>query len=391
MLHRPFYRKRQSGCNTIGESFSVTVRQVFFLTLATNVDVNCLSQRCNQAAKEIVSLLRSHRAQYTLRYVPITLIQTCFAAGTIYLLSAIHADKSLGMRPAPVTRSVALTALEELVDMLVEIGQSWDCAKQFSDIFRYFLTLQNRPSGGVGDADGERESGSTAKEISDRSDLNRLEAPKSAGTVDVWPLPRDISIRGEERSSSIAVRGGMNGNTPFGLLPTSAAGAFSQPRAPAVFNNPSTPIYPSDGAWGFFNGDHPQAPAETRFNPFSPMASQPQLTSLTASTSVNQNQIQPTLAPSFFHPAEARDSFQMLTDNDVVTKYHNGMSLDMMDMMMVDGGSTALNLSSTYKSQPGLSLGPHTYVSSQEMLPEGMQWSNEDLALFNMLTQQSPR
>ncbi|KAL5498884.1 hypothetical protein ACEPAH_1402 [Sanghuangporus vaninii] len=119
LLHRPFYQRNRS--KSMDSLFSVA--------------------RCNVAAREIINILRLWSKIYgTVRYCPITLIQTIFAAGTIYILQAMQAAS--GRRPAIQSQASALDNLEELVGYLREVSESWEAATRIADIFEKLLKEQ---------------------------------------------------------------------------------------------------------------------------------------------------------------------------------------------------------------------------------------------------------
>ncbi|KAH8110080.1 hypothetical protein DFH11DRAFT_830218 [Phellopilus nigrolimitatus] len=127
LLHRPFYRRRR----------------------AKSVDSSLSIARCNNAAREILGILRLWRRIYgTVRYAPITLVQTIFASGTIYILQAMQA--SLGRRPATQSQASALDNVQELVDLLRECAESWECAIRIADIFEKLLVEQKSAMEGGG-------------------------------------------------------------------------------------------------------------------------------------------------------------------------------------------------------------------------------------------------
>ena len=102
-----------------------------------------LPQLCRHAADNIMKLLSTWRTLYKLRYCPVTLIQTAFSAGTVYLLTA--------MQPNSGTR-ISLEELRQLLDQetlvqqyLQEIGLSWNCATNDSDFLRKLMNEQVGP------------------------------------------------------------------------------------------------------------------------------------------------------------------------------------------------------------------------------------------------------
>ncbi|KAG6918313.1 hypothetical protein DXG01_015405 [Tephrocybe rancida] len=98
---------------------------------------------CKRAAENIVELLGTWRSLYTLRYAPITLVQTAFSAGTIYLLGAVQA--ATGLRVAQESLKHALAQAQLCVQYLLEIGKSWQCATNIGEILRRLLQDQLRP------------------------------------------------------------------------------------------------------------------------------------------------------------------------------------------------------------------------------------------------------
>ncbi|KAG6887908.1 hypothetical protein C0992_010284 [Termitomyces sp. T32_za158] len=121
LLHRPFYNRKHRS----------TDREIDHVKL------------CKRAAENIVELLGTWRSLYTLRYTPITLVQTAFSAGTIYLLGAVQA--ATGLRVAQESLKHALAQAQLCVEYLVEIGKSWQCATNIGDILRRLLQEQLKP------------------------------------------------------------------------------------------------------------------------------------------------------------------------------------------------------------------------------------------------------
>ncbi|KAG6861013.1 hypothetical protein C0995_004866 [Termitomyces sp. Mi166 len=121
LLHRPFYHRKQRPAD----------RQIDHVKL------------CKRAAENIVELLSTWRSLYTLRYAPITLVQTAFSAGTIYLLGAVQA--ATGLRVAQESLKHALAQAQLCVEYLFEIGKSWQCATNIGEILRRLLQEQLKP------------------------------------------------------------------------------------------------------------------------------------------------------------------------------------------------------------------------------------------------------
>ncbi|RDB17161.1 Nitrogen assimilation transcription factor nirA [Hypsizygus marmoreus] len=124
LLHRPFYHRRPRPLHS-------SDREIDHVKL------------CKRAAENIVELLGTWRSLYTLRYAPITLVQTAFSAGTIYLLVAVQA--ATGLRVAQETLRHALFQAQLCVQYLLEIGKSWQCATNIAEILRNLLQEQLKP------------------------------------------------------------------------------------------------------------------------------------------------------------------------------------------------------------------------------------------------------
>ncbi|KAF8064999.1 hypothetical protein FPV67DRAFT_1671298 [Lyophyllum atratum] len=121
LLHRPFYHRKHRP----------TDRDIDHVKL------------CKRAAENIVELLGTWRSLYTLRFTPITLVQTAFSAGTIYLLTAVQA--ATGLRVAQESLKHALAQAQLCVQYLLEIGKSWQCATNIGEILRRLLQEQLKP------------------------------------------------------------------------------------------------------------------------------------------------------------------------------------------------------------------------------------------------------
>ncbi|KAF8646644.1 hypothetical protein AX16_007143 [Volvariella volvacea WC 439] len=121
LLHRPFYYQRaQPGKKSIEHV-----------------------KLCKRGADNIMELLETYRSLYTLRYCPVTLIQTVFSAGTIYLLVAV--DATSGSRVAQGSLENSVSQANKCIEHLAEIGQSWQCASHIGDILKDLLRRQLQP------------------------------------------------------------------------------------------------------------------------------------------------------------------------------------------------------------------------------------------------------
>ena len=87
--------------------------------------------------------LATWRKLYTLRYCPITLIQAVFSAGTVYLLTAVHAGSGIRVAQKELSRSLAQEAL--VMQYLEEIGKSWQCATNIASILKNLMHEQLKP------------------------------------------------------------------------------------------------------------------------------------------------------------------------------------------------------------------------------------------------------
>ena len=95
------------------------------------------------SAKEILSILGCWKALYgTIRFAPITLIQVCFSAGTVFLLLAHQAGS--GRRAAEQKQADALDKVREVIDFLKELGRSWPGAIKISEIFEKLHDVQRQ-------------------------------------------------------------------------------------------------------------------------------------------------------------------------------------------------------------------------------------------------------
>lgn len=141
LLHRPFYHRRQRPIHSSDREIDhVKVYPTFLLFVCTS---HHAKQLCKRAAENIVELLGTWRSLYSLRYSPITLVQTAFSAGTIYLLVAVQA--ATGLRVANESLKHSLSQAHLCVQYLLEIGKSWQCATNIADILKNLLQEQLKP------------------------------------------------------------------------------------------------------------------------------------------------------------------------------------------------------------------------------------------------------
>jgi len=124
LLHRPFYRRA-------ARSSSNSDKDIDHVKL------------CNRAADNIMEFLSVWRSLYSLRYVPVTLVQVVFSAGTVFLLSALQATS--GVRFARVSLHKSLSQAELCIQYLQEVGRSYQCAKNVAGILANLLQQQLKP------------------------------------------------------------------------------------------------------------------------------------------------------------------------------------------------------------------------------------------------------
>lgn len=90
-----------------------------------------------------MELLDTWRSLYTLRYVPMTLVQVTFAAGTVCLLLSTQAAS--GLRVAKETLDTYQFRTELCIQYLNEIGRSWQCATNIAEILKNLLQTRLKP------------------------------------------------------------------------------------------------------------------------------------------------------------------------------------------------------------------------------------------------------
>ena len=90
-----------------------------------------------------MDLLATWRTLYKLRYCPVTLIQTAFSAGTVYLLIAMQASSGSRIARKDLRQSLDKETLVQ--QYLQEIGFSWNCATHISATLRNLMNEQVRP------------------------------------------------------------------------------------------------------------------------------------------------------------------------------------------------------------------------------------------------------
>ncbi|KAA1472027.1 hypothetical protein DENSPDRAFT_153625 [Dentipellis sp. KUC8613] len=101
---------------------------------------------CNKNAANILSLAKAWRMAYTLRYVPMSLVQVLSCAGTIFVLSAVHA--TCKVRSAPAAISTSTDQVNLCIEYLRDIGESWECSNTMANILSnlFYDQVQRRLS-----------------------------------------------------------------------------------------------------------------------------------------------------------------------------------------------------------------------------------------------------
>ena len=90
-----------------------------------------------------MDLLSTWRELYTLRYCPVTLIQTAFSAGTVYILFAMKAIS--GTRTADKELRSSLDKKTLVQQYLSEVGSSLNCATMIAATLESLMNQQVRP------------------------------------------------------------------------------------------------------------------------------------------------------------------------------------------------------------------------------------------------------
>ena len=100
-----------------------------FYTLTQNKSDQSI-KRCDSGAEKILQYLAAWRRLYELRYVPITVVQIAFIAGTTCLLKAIQSANM------PEKRRTSLEGVTEIIRALSEMGTTWKSALQSADALK---------------------------------------------------------------------------------------------------------------------------------------------------------------------------------------------------------------------------------------------------------------
>ena len=82
-------------------------------------------------------------SNYSIRFSPITIVQIIFSAGTVFVLSALQAIS--GPRLGRVTLTTSLNQIQQCIDYLAIIGESWDCSYRVREILLNIVDAQLKP------------------------------------------------------------------------------------------------------------------------------------------------------------------------------------------------------------------------------------------------------
>ncbi|KAI0782595.1 fungal-specific transcription factor domain-containing protein [Abortiporus biennis] len=121
LLHRPFYRRSKAH-------------------LGSEIDHVKLA---NRAAENIMLISTNWHNNYSIRFCPLTIVQIIFSAGTIFVLSAIQAIS--GPRLGRVTLATSLQQIQQCIDYMAIIGETWESANSVKDILLNILDKQLKP------------------------------------------------------------------------------------------------------------------------------------------------------------------------------------------------------------------------------------------------------
>lgn len=120
LLHRPFYRRRRSFEDPDGYTDHI--------------------KPCDRAATEIMELAGIWRKHFSLRYVPITMIQVISAAATIFVVAAVQAVS--GPRIAHGALGSAEERAGKAIEYLREVGESFASATNVANILQNLIQAQ---------------------------------------------------------------------------------------------------------------------------------------------------------------------------------------------------------------------------------------------------------
>ncbi|KAF9026866.1 hypothetical protein BDZ89DRAFT_832235 [Hymenopellis radicata] len=148
LLHRPFFHRRKRDSEAVAHV-----------------------KLCKRACDNIMELVATWRSLYTLRYCPVTMMQTIFSAGTVFLLLANKA--SSGLRVAKKDLETFSAQAKLCIQYLNEIGKSWNSSTNIAEILTKLSRKQLEPL-------TEKR---TARRCS-KGNQRRMESEEGAETID---------------------------------------------------------------------------------------------------------------------------------------------------------------------------------------------------------------
>ncbi|EDR10444.1 uncharacterized protein LACBIDRAFT_325474 [Laccaria bicolor S238N-H82] len=280
LLHRPFFHRRAK------------------LIHSTDKEIDHV-KLCKRAAENIMELLATWRSLYTLRYAPITLIQTVFSAGTVYLLWGVQATS--GPRVAHKELKTALDQQKLCHQYLVEIGKSWQCATNIAGILKNLMQKQLEPvlerrqlvprlaedEGIIPPAIRRSSSASSRKRTTvpqPRKGKQRKSSKGRGQALDTVLPPLDatsnISIRPRNSFSAPQIQTSTSSSSTSSFssppiqisAPTSSTSSFFPPPIQASTSASSATSFGHLDAWGYRNsvGGSVSSSPNTTFSPPSP-------------------------------------------------------------------------------------------------------------------------
>lgn len=140
LLYRPIYRPivGLGGGATRADISAYAVKVSKAFTLSTQIR-KLTRQRCDRSSARIVTLLKLYHSLYDIRFVPPTLLNVAFIAGTTHLLAAAHHRSSK-------MREDALRGANECIRHLRLTGVSWRAAADKANVLQSLLDEYQPPS-----------------------------------------------------------------------------------------------------------------------------------------------------------------------------------------------------------------------------------------------------
>lgn len=158
LLYRPSYRQASSNSSSEANNhIMVCSSYVLFFCMTDHI-----VQLCDEAAKNIMALLGTWKSLFGMRYVPLTLVQVTFSAGTVFLISIEHAMTS---RPTSFSLHDSRAQLDLCIEYLSEAGKSFSAAPQVREILKKLRQTQFNRLHGRSTAGGHTASSSSSSTL----------------------------------------------------------------------------------------------------------------------------------------------------------------------------------------------------------------------------------